>query len=102
MEAFLADGCEGQLIGVARAAYTVRGYADFDGYRRVLTGRADAMIDPGVQPYDICPAAVLLAEAGGRFTSLDGADSIYGGSGLGTNGLIHDELLAAWNADGVG
>ena len=96
LEAFLDDGCEARLLAVARSAYTIRGFADFDGYRRVLTGRADAMVDPGVQPYDICPAAVLLAEAGGRFTDLSGADTIYGGSGLGSNGRIHDEVVATW------
>jgi histidinol-phosphatase len=83
-------------LAIGRRAYSVRGFADFDGYRKVLKGQADAMIDPGIQPYDVCPAAVLLREAGGRFTSLDGRDSIYAGSGLGSNGRIHDELLALW------
>ena len=37
---------------------------------------------------------VILAEAGGRFTSVDGPDGAGNGSGVATNGLIHDELLA--------
>jgi histidinol-phosphatase len=36
---------------------------------------------------------VILAEAGGRFTSVDGAEGAGHGSGVASNGLIHDELL---------
>jgi histidinol-phosphatase len=36
---------------------------------------------------------VILAEAGGRFTSLAGAEGAQHGSGVATNGLVHDELL---------
>jgi histidinol-phosphatase len=37
---------------------------------------------------------VILTEAGGRFTSIEGAGGAGHGSGVATNGLIHDELLA--------
>jgi histidinol-phosphatase len=37
---------------------------------------------------------VIMAEAGGRYTDLAGTDSIETGSGIATNGHIHDELLA--------
>jgi len=36
---------------------------------------------------------VLVREAGGRFTDMKGNDTIHGGAGLASNGLIHDELL---------
>lgn len=89
-----ADDDRVDLLGrLATKTYTQRGYADFDGYRKVLTGQADAMVDPAIEAYDICPAAVLIREAGGRFTSLDGEESIHGKSGLASNGLIHDGLL---------
>jgi hypothetical protein len=51
-----------------------------------------------VETYDIGPMPVLLTEAGGRFTSLDGHPGIERGSGVGTNGHVHDELLALLNA----
>jgi histidinol-phosphatase len=37
---------------------------------------------------------VILSEAGGRFTDLTGQPGLAGGSGLATNGLIHDEVLS--------
>jgi histidinol-phosphatase len=85
-------------VRLAGACDSARGYPDFDGYRQVLLGRSDAMVDPGVQPYDICAPAVLIREAGGRFTSLQGEETIYGGSAIASNGVIHDELVAALSA----
>jgi histidinol-phosphatase len=51
------------------------------------------MIDPDIRAWDICAASVLVREAGGRFTDLGGAETIHGGSGLATNGLLHDAVL---------
>jgi histidinol-phosphatase len=73
---------------------SARGLSDFDGYRQVLRGRVDAMIDPGVKAWDLCAPAVLVREAGGRFTSLSGEETIHGGSAIASNGLVHDELVA--------
>jgi histidinol-phosphatase len=54
----------------------------------------DAMVDPMVERYDIAAMPVVIAEAGGRFTGIDGAPGAAGGSGVATNGLLHDDLLA--------
>ena len=81
------------LPKLGQATYTQRGFADFDGYRQLLRGRVDAMLDPGVAAWDICAAAVLVAEAGGRLTSFDGTETIHGGSSLASNGAVHDALL---------
>jgi histidinol-phosphatase len=35
---------------------------------------------------------VIMAEAGGRFTDLAGGEGAGGGSGIATNGAVHDEL----------
>ena len=67
----------------------------------VATGRAEAMIDPIVSIWDIAPITVIINEAGGRFSDVDGIDRIDGGTGIGTNGLIHDELLAELAAQGT-
>lgn len=84
----------GHLLPRLAGATSARGLSDFDGYRNVLRGRLDAMIDPGVKPWDLCAPAVLVREAGGRLTSLSGEETIHGGSGVATNGALHAELLA--------
>ena len=45
------------------------------------------------QLWDLAPLAVLVAEAGGRFTSLVGEDGPHGGDAIATNGLLHDSVL---------
>ena len=84
----------GRVAALDAAGAILRTWGDGYGYALVATGRAAAMVDPIVEPYDVGPMPVLLAEAGGRFTDLAGASTIEGGSGLGSNGAVHDELLA--------
>lgn len=93
LQQFTENNVPHLLPRIANRTHTQRGFADFDGFRNVLHGRADAMIDPGVQPWDLCAAAVLVREAGGEFTSMSGENTIYGKSGLASNGHVHAELL---------
>ncbi len=93
LQQFTEQGCEALLPELARATYTQRGLADFAGYRALLLGQADAVIDPGVQPYDVAAAAVLVREAGGRLGSFTGEDTIYGPGALASNGHVHDALV---------
>lgn len=90
---FTETGMTALLPRLAERAST-RGLSDFDGYRQILRGKLDAMIDPGVKAWDLCAAAVLVREAGGRLTSFAGEETIHGGNGVASNGTIHGELLA--------
>jgi len=98
LQQFTQAGVGDALIRLAGACDIARGCPDFDGYRQILLGRSDAMVDPGVQPYDICAPAVLIREAGGRLTSFRGDETIYAGGAIASNGVIHDELVAALSA----
>lgn len=77
-----------------RSGAILRTWGDGYGYALVATGRVAAMVDPVAEPYDVGPMPVILAEAGGRFSDLTGLERIDGGSGLATNGHLHDHLLA--------
>ena len=70
-----------------------RGWGDCYGHMLVACGRAEAMVDPIVSIWDVAPMAVILPEAGGRFSALSGAHSIHEANGVSTNGLIHEEIL---------
>lgn len=82
-----------QIVAVKEAQLHLRTWGDGYGYVLVATGRLEAMFDPKAELYDLAPMPVILAEAGGRFSDLSGRFSPDGGSGLATNGQIHDELL---------
>ena len=98
LQQFTMTGVGQALLSLSAACDIARGCPDFDGYRQMLLGKSDAMVDPGVQPYDICAPAVLIREAGGRLTSFRGEETIYGGGAIASNGIIHDELVAALTA----
>jgi histidinol phosphatase-like enzyme (inositol monophosphatase family) len=85
----------GVVARLEGAGAVLRTWGDGYGYALVATGRVAAMVDPIVEPYDIGPMPVLLAESGGRFTTVDGREGIEHGSGVATNGHIHDALLEA-------
>jgi histidinol phosphatase-like enzyme (inositol monophosphatase family) len=83
-----------ELLGAARDAGAVlRTWGDGYGYALVATGRVDAMCDPIVARWDVAPMPVILHEAGGRFTDLDGTATTVGGTGLATNGRLHEAWL---------
>jgi histidinol-phosphatase len=45
--------------------------------------------------YDIAALVPIIHEAGGRFTDIDGADSLSSRSSLATNGRLHDDFLSS-------
>jgi histidinol-phosphatase len=76
-----------------RTAALARTWGDCYGHALVATGRADVMVDPALSAWDAAPLLTILAEAGGRFTDLGGDESIHGGSGVSSNGALHEEVL---------
>lgn len=84
---------EEMLLAVRRSGLQMRTWGDGYGYALVATGRMEAMVDPIAADYDLAPMPLVLAEAGGRFTDQQGRDGYAGGSGLATNGRLHDEVL---------
>jgi len=82
------------LAAAHRSGAILRTWGDGYGYALVATGRIDAMCDPVVALWDVAPMPIVLAEAGGRFTDLDGNEDPATGTGLATNGHLHDEWLA--------
>jgi histidinol phosphatase-like enzyme (inositol monophosphatase family) len=72
---------------------SLRTWGDAYGYTLVVTGRIEAMVDPFVEYYDVAPMLTILPEAGGRFSDFGGEARADGGTGLASNGLVHDEVL---------
>jgi histidinol phosphatase-like enzyme (inositol monophosphatase family) len=87
------DWDETALLGARRAGLQLRTWGDGYGYSLVATGRVDAMVDMRAATHDLAAMPVIISEAGGRFTDLRGAPGPEGGSGVASNGCIHDALL---------
>lgn len=89
------------LTSLMESPAVLRTWGDAYGYTLVATGRAEAMIDPSANPWDLAPMAVIIPEAGGTFSGFDGyagPDAWRRGSGMATNGSLHPSLLELWGA----
>lgn len=61
----------------------------------VAAGRFDAFWEFDLKPWDVAAGALLVREAGGTVSAIDGsAFAVDGGSILATNGAIHGEMAA--------
>ncbi|MGI8608299.1 MAG: histidinol-phosphatase [Candidatus Dormibacteria bacterium] len=86
-------GHEESLIGLSRRCARTRGFGDFWQHMLVAQGSAEIAIDPVVSLWDMAAIKVIVEEAGGRFSDLAGVSTAEGGSGVSSNGLLHDEAL---------
>lgn len=75
-----------------RASFS-RTWGDCYGHALVATGRIEAQVDPVMASWDAGPFLTIMTEAGGRFTTLKGEATLHGGSGVSTNGLLHEVVL---------
>lgn len=87
------EGRRDRFVALTDAVWRVRGYGDFWSYCLLAEGAVDVVAEPEVKLWDLAAIDVVVREAGGRFTNLDGAPGPHGGSALATNGLLHDEVL---------
>jgi histidinol-phosphatase len=91
----------GRLDGVlqlSRDCWRTRAFGDFWSHMLVAEGAVDASFEPEVSLWDLAALQVIVEEAGGRFTSLDGEARPDGGSVVCSNGLLHDEVLSGLQA----
>jgi histidinol-phosphatase len=78
---------------LAERSWHARAFGDFWGHMLVAEGAVDACVDPVVSLWDLAAVSVIVEEAGGAFTDLHGARRVDGGSGVSTNGHLHDAVL---------
>jgi histidinol phosphatase-like enzyme (inositol monophosphatase family) len=93
MATWLEDWDPGTIGNLHAQGVVLRTWGDAFGYAMVACGHADAVVDYSARTFDLAPMPVIIAEAGGRFTSLDGHAVFDAGNGIASNGLIHDALL---------
>lgn len=95
-DAVLCFAVEDELPEIARRAWHTRGFGDFWAHMLVAEGAVDGAIDAsGVREWDLAAVQVIVEEAGGRFSDFSGRPRIDTGGAITSNGLLHDELVAA-------
>jgi histidinol-phosphatase len=97
-EEFRQTGRLDALLALAERCWRTRGYGDFWQYMLVAEGTAEIALDPAVSIWDVAAPMVIVQEAGGRFTDFADTPTAAGGSGIATNGLVHEaarKIIAA-------
>jgi histidinol-phosphatase len=82
------------FLNLMRACWRTRAYGDFWSYMLLADGAVDIATEPALELHDMAAPAVIVTEAGGRFTDLNGKPGPLGAAALATNGILHDEVLA--------
>ena len=83
------------FLRLADRTQVQRGFGDFSAYLWVAEGQGEVALSTTVKAWDVAALKVIVEEAGGRLTDLDGRTGIYGSTVLASNGLLHDAALAA-------
>jgi histidinol-phosphatase len=83
-----------KFVELTDTVWRTRGYGDFWSYCLVAEGAVDIAAEPEAKLWDLAPLAILVREAGGRFTNFAAGPGPHGGSAVATNGLLHDAVLA--------
>jgi histidinol-phosphatase len=89
-----ASGLLPGLRNLLASSWRERGFGDFWSYTMVGEGAAEAMVEVTIKPWDAAAPFLLVEEAGGRATDVNGNRSIHGTTFIATNGRLHDEVLA--------
>jgi histidinol-phosphatase len=92
---FYRFGLGQRFLDLVHRCGRTRGFGDFWSHMLVAEGAAEIAVEPEVAHWDMAAIQVIVEEAGGRFTNLDGEARADGGSGLSTNGFLHDAVLEA-------
>lgn len=91
------SGADWERFGALAARVSrLRGYGDFLHYHLLARGALDAVLESDVNILDIAALSVIVREAGGMVTQLDGGEiGLDSTTILATNGALHAPLLAA-------
>jgi histidinol-phosphatase len=79
------------------AAWRTRGIGDFWSHMLVAEGAVDVAIEPSLALWDMAALDIIVREAGGSFTNTAGHSGPFGGSGVSTNGILHNEVIKGLN-----
>ena len=78
-------------------AWRSRGIGDFWSHMLVAEGAVDVAIEPSLAVWDMAALDIIVREAGGTFTNTAGQNGPFGGSGVSTNGLLHNAVINGLN-----
>lgn len=78
-----------------KSAWRTRAHGDFWSHMLVAEGAVEVAAEPTLALWDMAALDIIVREAGGHFTNLDGVEGSLGGNGLSTNAALHNYVVSA-------
>ena len=82
-----------KFVALQEKVWRTRGHGDFWSHMLVAEGAVDIAVEPSLSLWDMAALDVIVREAGGKFTNLEGKDGPHGASAIASNGLLHDAFI---------
>ena len=86
-----------KFVALQEKIWRTRGHGDFWSHMLVAEGAVDLAVEPTLALWDMAALDVIVREAGGKFTNINGEDGPHGGSAISSNGLLHSDFIEAIN-----
>jgi histidinol-phosphatase len=90
---FLRNDLEAVFNRLDEATGLQRGVCDAYGHMLIAAGHAEVIIEPELSIWDKAAPSLIVREAGGRFTDMNGTDDLAGPGAIISNGHLHGFLL---------
>ena len=82
------------LLNIADKTFWSRGSSDFWSYHLLSSGKIDIMVEAETKIWDIAAFSVIVEEAGGKVTDINGEKiTLSSNSIIATNNILHEETL---------
>ena len=94
ISAWVESGQGQQFVDLLRRCWRTRAYGDFWSYMLLAEGGVDIACEPELQLHDMAACSIIVTEAGGKFTDLEGRPGPLGIGAYATNGHLHDVVLS--------
>ena len=86
-----------KFVALQERVWRTRGHGDFWSHMLVAEGAVDIAVEPSLSIWDMAALDVIVSEAGGKFTDLNGKDGPHGGSAISSNWLLHNDFIKEIN-----
>jgi histidinol-phosphatase len=91
---WVESGLGQPFVDLLRECWRTRAYGDFWSYMLLAEGGVDIACEPDLNLHDMAACSLVVTEAGGQFTDLNGRPGPHGAGAYATNGRLHPAVLA--------
>jgi len=86
-----------KFVSLQEKVWRTRGHGDFWSHMLVAEGAVDIAVEPSLSLWDMAALDIIVREAGGTFTNTAGQNGPFAGSGVSTNGVLHNAVINGLN-----